>query len=304
MARTLFGRGARGGLIVDLQTGLMARGLPLAKADGDFGARTETAVRAYQAQVGAAETGVVNTDEWVALTGKPVPTLAERCLQITSAFEGHGYTKAAGNWDGAWLTWGLIGFTMKFGRVQEIIRAVERGAPQCIQAAFGADAPALLQGIGGTEAGQQAWASSISAPGGHKLLEPWQTAFARFGEFPEVQAAQRQCALDNYFTPAVRAATSLGLTTELGIALLFDIHVQNGGVAKKVREALPPLGSGQTERSRRELIANGVADNSLPEFRENVRRRKLAFATGAGMANGVNVVLASWGLEDVTATVG
>ena len=120
------------------------------------------------------------------LTGTPVPPLFERCLQVTAAFEGHSYTVAAGNWDDAWLTWGVIGFTMKFGRVQEIVRAVAASAPQCVQCA-GA-----------------------------------------------------------YF---------------------------------------------------------GVADNSKPESRENVRRRKLALATGAGTANGVNVVLADWGLDDVAAVV-
>jgi hypothetical protein len=34
-----------------------------------------------------------------------------------------------------------------------------------------------------------------------------------------------------------------------------------------------------------------------------VRSRKLAIATGAGVANGVNVVLANWGLDDVAAMV-
>jgi peptidoglycan hydrolase-like protein with peptidoglycan-binding domain len=288
-------------LVVELQNGLIRDGQTL-KADGDFGQRTQDAVRVYQARHGAVQTGAVDTDEWTLITGKPVPSLFERCLQLTAAFEGHNYTVAAGNWDKAWLTWGIVGFTMKFGRVQEIVRAVAASAPQCVQSAFGANAAALLAAMSGTEASQKAWALSISAPGGHKLIEPWHSAFATFGGFPEVQAAQRTCAEQKYFTPAIGTAGSLGLTTELGIALCFDIHVQNGSVAKAVRDALPVLQPGR-ERARREALANGVADNAVAEFRENVRSRKLAIATGAGTANGVQVVLTNWGLDDVAAVV-
>ena len=301
MARPLFGKGAKGALIVDLQNGLVREGLALG-VDGDFGRRTQDAVRAYQTSRGAAQTGVVDTDEWTLLTGKPVPPLFERCLQVTAAFEGHDYTVAAGNWDDAWLTWGVIGFTMKFGRVQEIVRAVAASAPQCVQDAFGANASVLLETMSATNEEQTEGAQSISAAGGRTLVEPWQSAFAAFGGFPEVQAAQRACARERYFNPALAAAGSLGLTTELGVALCFDIHVQNGSVAKAVRDALPVLGPAD-QRARREAIANGVADNSKLEFRENVRRRKLAIATGAGTANGVSVVLANWGLDDVAAVV-
>lgn len=303
MSRTLFGRGGKGALIEDLQRGLVGNGIPLANVDGDFGAKTEDAVRAFQARAGAPQTGSVNVDEWTALTGKPPPPLAERCLQVTAAFEGHNYTLAAGNWDEAWLTWGIIGFTMKSGRVQDIVRAVDADAPQRVTDAFGANAAVLRGIVTGTVAGQKAWALSVSSADGRRLVEPWHSAFARFGTFAEVQAAQQQSALDNYFTPALHTASTLGLSTELGIALCFDIHVQNGGVSHAVRDELSPLVPGAPERLRREEIANAVADHSRQKFRDNVRRRKLAFATGAGVANGVSAVLVNWGLAEVPAAV-
>ena len=302
MARALFGKGAKGALIADLQTGLIRQGIPLARADGDFGQRTHDAVRAFQGRTGSPQTGIVNSDEWVSITRRPVPSLFERCLQVTAAFEGHNYTVAAGNWDRAWLTWGIIGFTLKSGRVAEVINAVAASAPHCIHGAFATDAAALLAVMRANAAAQEAWALGISAPDGRTLREPWQAAFARFGEFAEVQAVQRDVASDKYFTPAVSTAAALGLTTELGIALCFDIHVQNGSVKRSVREALPPM-AGQSERSRREAIANGVANDAVEQFRENVRRRKLALATGSGVANGVQVTLSNWGLDDVPAVV-
>ena len=91
-----------------------------------------------------------------------------------------------------------------------------------------------------------------------------------------MEAAQRKTAFDGYFMPAVHTASTLGLTSELGIALCFDIHVQNGGVSQAVRGSLPPLVPGAPERIRREAIANAAADHSGEKFRENVRKRKLA----------------------------
>jgi peptidoglycan hydrolase-like protein with peptidoglycan-binding domain len=301
--RTLFGRGARGALIQDLQRVLVSHGIPLANIDGDFGGHTETAVRDFQSGSGGPATGTVSVDEWTALTGQPLPSLADRCLQVTSAFEGHDYTLAAGNWDGAWLTWGIIGFTLKAGRVQAIVRAVDLAAPGRVTLAFGPNAAALRDIVRGTSIAQKVWAIGISSSDGRRLVEPWQTAFARFGAFPEVQAAQRKSAFDDYFMPAVHTASALGLTSELGIALCFDIHVQNGGVSTAVRGSLPPLVPGAPERIRREAIANAVADHSAEKFRENVRKRKLAIATGAGVANGIDVVLANWGLAEVPAVV-
>lgn len=40
-----------------------------------------------------------------------IPAALDRSLQVTAAFEGHGFGMLQGNWDGAWLTWGIIGFT-------------------------------------------------------------------------------------------------------------------------------------------------------------------------------------------------
>src|SRR3954464_3656077 len=172
--RTLFGRGARGALIQDLQRGLVSHGIPLANIDGDFGGHTETAVRDFQSGSGGPATGTVSVDEWTALTGQPLPSLADRCLQVTSAFEGHDYTLAAGNWDGAWLTWGIIGFTLKAGRVQAIVRAVDLAAPGRVTLAFGPNAAALRDIVRGTSIAQKVWAIGISSSDGRRLVEPWQ----------------------------------------------------------------------------------------------------------------------------------
>ena len=122
--------------------------------------------------------------------------------------------------------------------------------------------------------------------------------FATFGSQPEVQAEQVRHAQNNYLSPAIKTAGKLGFTSELGLALCFDIHVQNGGVKPKAMKALLqqfPTVSAEVER--RTLVANAVADSAKAAWREDVRRRKLTVATGAGTVHGHKNVLESWGLS-------
>src|SRR5262245_43674242 len=113
MSRLLFGRGASGPLITDLQSALKQRGFDPKSVDGRFGTDTAAAVMAFQRAFALQQTGEVSDDGWTAMTNTPVPDVASRCLQLTSTLEGHGYTLAEGNWDGAWVTWGIVGFTLK-----------------------------------------------------------------------------------------------------------------------------------------------------------------------------------------------
>ena len=69
MSRLLFGLGAQGALIVDLQQALATKGFDPKGADGLFGHDTESAVRAYQADAATRVTGAVSDEDWVGLGG-------------------------------------------------------------------------------------------------------------------------------------------------------------------------------------------------------------------------------------------
>jgi peptidoglycan hydrolase-like protein with peptidoglycan-binding domain len=301
MSRTLFDIGAQGQLIVDLQTSLKGLGFGPSTLDGLYGNDTAAAVRGFQMSASQQATGAVTDEQWTPITGTAVPDVEVRALQLTSAFEGHGYGLAQGNWDGAWLTWGIVGFTLKHGEVQTIITNVDRRGTGCVDQAFGSDAAQLRHIVAAPAAEQQAWANSITV--GARVAEPWRTHFAQFGAFPEVQAEQRARVRADYFVPALQTAAALGLQSELGIALCFDIHVQNGGVATAVREAVKGATAGAQEPAIREALANAVADHSRPEFQNDVRQRKMAIAQGQGVVHGRRVVLTNWGLADVPAVV-
>lgn len=301
MARTLFARGARGALVQRVQEKLQQLHLPLDSADGIFGGNTETALKNYQKFNSLPSTGLVDFDLWPSLIGQPVPSVEERSLQLTAAIEGHGYTIAAGNFDGAGLTWGIIGFTVKSGKVQKVLDLVAREYPGMIRAAF-VDLTRDLERMRNLSIDKQiAFADTLSIPGAkHKLVDPWRVAFARLGSMPEVQTIQRRVAFDDYMTPAKRAASALGLASELGLALCFDIQVQNGGIKRAAMDAINRAGA-RSESARRQVIANAVADQARPEYQEDVRRRKLAVATGSGIVHGMKLTLGDWGLADVRA---
>ena len=63
----------------------------------------------------------MDVSTWTKLLWTQVPTTQERSLQLTAAFEGHGFTLAEGNWDDAGITWGIIGFTLLHGELSKII---------------------------------------------------------------------------------------------------------------------------------------------------------------------------------------
>ena len=301
MTRTLFARGARGSLVQQVQVKLQQLKLPLDSSDGIFGSNTETALKNYQKFNGLDVTGRVDFDLWPRLTAESVPVLEERSLQLTSAIEGHGYTLAAGNFDGAGLTWGIVGFTVKFGSVQKVLDTVAVEHPGVIRSTF-VDLTKDLERMRNMPIEKQiAFADSISIPGAKfKLVDPWRIAFDRLGSIPEVQEIQRRVAFEQYMKPAKRTAKSLGLTTELGVALCFDVHVQNGGIKPAAMDAIKRSGA-RSEADLRTAIANAVADQARVEWKEDVRKRKLAIATGSGVVHGLSLKLTDWGLDDVAA---
>ncbi len=302
MGRILFAIGAVGEIVRRMQARL---GLPDPDVDGWFGTQTHDAVAAFQRREGLPESGELDVETWARLMGEPIPSVRDRCLQLTAHFEGHDFTLAQGNFDGAGITWGIIGFTLKGGELGRMLLEIHERRPELLEQAFGSLGPTLVRLVKKPWAEQLAFADSISL-GKRKtrLAEPWLTSFERFGELPEVQALQLDRANRAYYEPALATAAEWGLTSELGIALAFDVHVQNGGIKSaartRIREALEGRRS-PSEATLRSIIANAVADSAAARWREDVRARKLTIATGTGSVHGGKFTLLNWGLQDLPA---
>ena len=309
MARVLFRRAPAGRRLVRgenvrvVQQALKDRGFDPRSLDGIFGGDTQVAIGNWQRDTGAAETGEVTFGEWEALADRPAPTLFDRALQLTADFEQHGFGKIAGNFDDAWLTWGIIGFTLKHGELQRMLTEVQFKHPGLLQQAFGAGAAELMEMINSGTAAQEAFANRISIGRNRVKVEPeWAQSFETLGTFPEVQQIQLR-GVDKYWKIAQRDAARFALMSELGIALCFDIAVQNGGIDFATEENSIRRRAEQSsitdEPALRLLIADVVAENSKQQYVEDVRNRKRTIATGQGVVHAASYSLEDWGLADV-----
>jgi hypothetical protein len=308
MARVFFQRAAggyravRGEVIRRVQGALKAAGADPGDVDGIYGGDTERALKAFQHRQGLDVDGRLTDATWATLMGEAPPAMRDRSLQLTADFEGHGFRKVAGNFDGAGLTWGIIGFTLKHGEVQKILGEIQRACPALLDQAFGPLKEDLLEFLGEGLEKQLRWADRISVgPEKEGVERPWEEAFYALGAFPEVQEIQLR-RVDTYWNVAVKDARRFGLETEAGMALCFDIAVQNGGIDfdKEERRIAAGLAShpAAAERDRRVLIADVVAENSKPEYIEDVRRRKQTLATGEGVLHGAHYATSDWGIAE------
>ena len=307
MPRTWFSQGLQGAIARDIQANLLKQGFFAGDhdkfIDGDFGGHTVAAMTQLQAARSLPQTGAVDDATWGQLTVAPLPTLFERCLGLTASFEGNGYTKIEGNFDGAGLTWGIIGFTLSNGEIQGLLAEIEQTAPGTLARVMGTDLAAQWAARSALPVAQQlAWADSISTGPSKLGLPPsWVDAFQRLGEEPLVQRLQMHHAYDSYFVPAAATASTLGLTTELGLALCFDCHVQNGKARVLAVQDLQRAGRAPTEAQQRAAFARAVASHASPTYQADVLTRKMTVATGAGNVHGRDYALAHWGLDEFPA---
>jgi hypothetical protein len=298
-------RTVRGELIKRIQQTLKAGGFYNDTTDGIYGNNSELAIQKFQQERQLPPTGKVDDQTWQSLMSSPAPDLKQRCLQVTADFEGTGFTKAVGNFDGAGITWGIIGFTLSNGELGALLKEIETAQHDVFVSAFGEQRHGkILDVIDQPKAKQMAFANSISVGSKKmKILDEWDQSFIKLGSDPAVQEIQLQ-RTKKYFDIAERDVGRFNVKNELGLALCFDTAVQNGGIdqteATRIRkkvEQTPPA----TQQDLRLIITNVVAENSNPEFIEDVRKRKLSFATGKGTVHGSKYDVKTWGLDEFPA---
>ena len=230
------------------------------------------------------------------LTNAAIPPVFHRALQITADYEGTGFGLANGNFVGAGITWGIVGFTLSNGELGRMLQQIDQQLPRIFSNAFGPLAARLRQVLAGSHADQMAFANSISIGNGNHVAHDWDEAFHQLGADPGVQDIQLARVDTVYKKIADDNAAALGLQEELSVALCFDVSVQNGGLKQSEVARVQQATAGQSEKQKRRFIAELVADRSNPRFRKDVLDRKMSFASGAGTVHGDEYELDGWGL--------
>jgi putative peptidoglycan binding protein len=288
--------GVRGPLVQAVQKRLNGQGFDAGTEDGEWGGRTLAALKKWQQAHGLSGTGEIDDQTWIQLMTTPVPELSRRALQLTGAWEGTGYSGANGNFDGQGITWGVVGFTWKNGELQGILGEVQRQHPIIFSRAFGALENQMLGILALPRPAQMDFARSISIDNGERIQPQWAAAFKALGEAAEVQDIENTHA-QHYWDAGLNLAKSFTLESEAGLALSFDIAVQNTVSDAMVAEIRQKIDNGgMSEPDKMQIVAHVVADHANPHFFNDVLKRKMTFATGQGSVHGDLYDIGCWGI--------
>lgn len=292
-------RRPNGPVVMALQMALAKAGQAM-EPDGDFGKITCDALRRWQSGHGFPETNSIDAKQWQALTGMPAPSLFDICLNIVSDYEGTRFDRVVGNFDGAGITFGLIGFTLVNGEIKRILSDMETLRPGIVASAFGALHPKLMSVLSASKPEQISFSDGVSL-GANKVevAKPWKDAFQRIGQFPEARRAQIERAYNIYWKLAQEHIANFMPNkplTDQDAGLWYDGAVQNFFDSDE-RAALKSAGSSnKTGEALRIAFANAIADGSSPKFRKDVLARKMSYATGTGTVHGSEYQLSDWGM--------
>lgn len=292
-------RRPNGPVVMALQLALIKAGQAM-EPDGDFGRITCDALRRWQAGQGLPQSNSIDARQWQTLTGLPAPSLFDVCVNLVSDFEGTGFDRVVGNFDGAGITFGLIGFTLVNGEIRKLLSMIETLRPGSVATTFGALHSELMSVLALSKAEQQRWADGISlGPAKMEVAKPWREAFQRIGQLPEARRAQMERAYSVYWKAAQQHIADFMAgkpLVDLDAGLWFDVAVQNS-LDQDERSVLKKTGSSaKVSGALREAFASTIADGSAPRWRKDVLARKMTYAVGRGTVHGSDYQLSDWGL--------
>ena len=186
----------------------------------------------------------------------------------------------------------MLQWNLGQGSLQPLLRDFIAGQRALYAGIFGDHCAELDAVLAQPVAEQIAWGSSITFARS-SVIEPWRGLFKTLGRQPEFQDIESRHAKAVY-DQALGLCREFGLTLERGVALMFDIVTQNGGIPAPVKVRIqqdvagldPGLRSEDLEVAIMQIIANRRADAAKPEWADDVRKRKLAIANGSGVVHG------------------
>jgi hypothetical protein len=260
-----------------------------------------------------------------------------KALRITTTFETGkplGFGGLSGDFDGQGLSFGMLQWNFGSGSLLPLLRDFDGGHPDRFDTVFAAGAARLRQLLHSDALRRCSASRKLSAARRRAVIKQcedekretrmqfarainltnprtrkrdriapaWAGYFAKLERDPVFQRIQLRYARGR-MNKAIEHARRLGLRSERGLALMFDLVTQQGGAWHQVRgrdaqirdriaAAERSRGGSLTERERLSVIADVIADTSSERWREKVRARKHTIVNGRGTVHGQQ-----WDLE-------
>lgn len=223
----------------------------------------------------------------------------QKAIKITASFEGSGYANIAGNFDDQGLSIGILQWNIGQGTLQPLLSSFLNNHKSLAQNIFGDHYAALVKAMQGNKNEQMTWAKSIN-DSRNKIKSDWKEQLVAMCNTKEFQAIQNK-AMDTYIQKAYSLANTFNLTTERGLALVFDIAVQNGGFKQEQINAIKQkIKKGNlNEAEALKIIAQAAVDKSKQKYQNDVKSRKFTIVNGTGTVHGKSYNLQrEFGLTD------
>lgn len=229
------------------------------------------------------------------------------CFALTGAFEGRGYGQVTGNFDGQGWSLGFLQWPMGQGNAQRLIEQIHALDGSALEKHLGGlKARELLGVCRGLRPDAVRWADRLSVGPTKRKVDPaWARPIEALLTSIAGRRVQRNLAA-GYMADARRDAEFYGIETLRGLALMFDVAVQNGmaklGTNARVdtQQAFADRGGHALPYERKlKALAEAVAATCNPRWKADVLGRKLLIVTGSGKFRGAAWDLAArFGLSD------
>jgi hypothetical protein len=231
--------------------------------------------------------------------------LCERVLAMTASFEtGQRFPDCfgaiAGNFDGQGISFGALQWNIGQGSLQPLWKSMYKQHEQTVREVMGPKFDEFINMLQQAKGKQLEWAKSIQytdeARGRRvwRVVQDWKNRLQELGKTNEMIQLQVETAQVRY-NIAIANCRQFELTTERGVALMFDINVQNGkvnrnGVGDRIFEDYLRIPSDHSDQEKQiekmKVIAERRSAISHPRWREDVKNRKMTIALGEGTVHG------------------
>jgi len=298
------------GLFQQMLAGMGQAGLPnlLSPDYGIFGSRTAAAVQTFRAAQGLPSgdaldaqclQALVQASATVPVASRGYLTLVldisysglAKILSVVAQMEGAGKFSALNlNTDKAGLSFGLIQWAQKPGRLAEILKAFLKASPSDFARIFGdgnADlASQLIAHTQKVKGGIDPATGLTTDPAFDLISEPWVTRFRQAALFRPFQKVQVQTALDDFSDSwRIVRAYAPELTTERAVGFMLDVANQFGdGGLHSIYDAVAHDGISTND------LLQAIADESVARIQDpwklGTQARRQHFLTTTFLSDG------------------